>query len=89
MTNKGIGEILEPTLYAVMSALEIILEDLKVLPKKQLEEAATYIHNLRTSSEKDKTNALDDLFGWMSPDEADEYEREIELSCERIDGKSY
>ena len=76
-------------LSIIMIALKSIVEDLESLPPAKLEEAATLIHGLRVSGEAEKKAALDDIFGWMSSDEAEAYEKEIESSCERIERKSW
>ena len=72
-----------------MTALTAIIEELKLLPPKKREEAATFIHGLRIASEAEKKAAFDDIFGWMSSEEADQYEQAIEESCGRIGGKSF
>lgn len=72
-----------------MTALTTIIEELRQLPPEKREEAATFIHNLRVASEAEKKAAFDDIFGWMSPEEADRYEQTIKESCERIDTKSF
>lgn len=72
-----------------MSGLSVIVEELKNLPPDKLEKAATFIHDLHEVSKEAKKAALDDIFGWMSAEEADKYEKEIEESCERIDRKSW
>lgn len=72
-----------------MTALKAIIEELKLLPPKKREAAATFIHSLRAASEAEKKAVLDDIFGWMSSAEADQYEKAIEESCGRIDGKSF
>lgn len=73
----------------IMTALTAIIEDLKQLPPDKREEAATFIHSLRIVSKAEKKAAFDDIFGWMSSEEADQYEQAIEESCERIGAKSF
>ena len=73
----------------IMTALTAIIEELKLLPPEKREEAATFIHDLRIAGEADKKAAFDDIFGWMSSEEADQYEQAIKESCERIGRKSF
>ena len=72
-----------------MTALTAIIEELKLLSPKKREEVATFIHGLLITSEVEKKAAFDDIFGWMSLEEADEYKRAIEESCEQIARKSF
>ena len=68
-----------------MTALESIVEELKTLPSSKLEEAAGFIHSLKTLSIKERKATLQRLRGTMSNEDAAEMTRIIEEGCEQID----
>lgn len=68
-----------------MSSLENIVEDLKVLPPAKLEVAADFVHRLKRISEEERQSILTRTAGALSAEEADELERAIDESCEKID----
>ena len=68
-----------------MSSLENIVEDLKVLPPAKLEVAADFVHRLKRISEEERQSILARTAGALSAEEADELERAIDESCEKID----
>ena len=74
-----------PVYLEVVSPLENIVEDLKMLPPDRLEMAASYIRRLKPISQAEREAALARTFGCLSPEEADEMERVIEEGCEQID----
>jgi len=69
----------------VVSPLEDIVEDLRLLPPASLEMAANFIRRLKSISQAEREAALARTFGCLSPEEADELERVIEEGCEQID----
>ena len=71
-----------------MSALEMIVEDLKVLPKKQLEEAANYIHSLKEKSLEERNKILRETAGCMEGEDGEAFAKIIE-NCERTDVESW
>jgi len=68
-----------------MSALETAIEELKALPPNKLAEAVSYLHSLRETSNEERLAAWKSTGGSLGKEEADELERNIEESCERID----
>ena len=63
----------------VVIPLDNIFEDLKTLPPGRLEMAADFIRRLKPIGEVGWEAALARTFGCLSPEEADEMERMIEL----------
>lgn len=78
-----------PVYLEGVSALENIVEDLKMLPPDRLEIAASYIRQLKPISQTEGEAALARTFGCLSPEEADEMERVIEEGCERINERAW
>jgi hypothetical protein len=72
-----------------MSALEAVVEELKVLPPSQLAQAADFIHRLKTISQSERQTILDRTFGSLTEEEAAEMERAIEEGCEQIDERDW
>jgi len=72
-----------------MSTLEIIVEDLKLLPPPKLAEAAGYIHRLREASHAERLAALERTAGVWSGPEGEAIEKAIEEGCERIDPRDW
>lgn len=72
-----------------MSTLELIVEELKLLPPSKLDQAASYIHHLKESSPADRRVALEKAFGCLTEKEAVEMEKAIEASCEKIDSREW
>ncbi len=72
-----------------MSALEVIVEELKTLPPKKLREAADYIHHLKEPTPAERQQALDRAYGCLTDDEADVMENAIQSNCERIDASQW
>jgi hypothetical protein len=76
---------IRPVYLEVVSPLEDIVEDLRLLPPASLEMAANFIRRLKSISQAEREAALARTFGCLSPEEADELERVIEEGCEQID----
>ncbi len=72
-----------------MSTLETTVEELKSLPPAKLAEAAGYIHKLKMASNSESRRALERAFGCLTPSEAEEMERAIASTCERIDASQW
>ena len=72
-----------------MSELDLIVEELKMLPPEKLHEAAGYIHHLSGKGLADRRAALDRAYGCLSGEEARELEEAIEANCERIDARDW
>jgi len=68
-----------------MSALELLLEELKALPPHKLAEAARYVHALREVGPADRLAAFAATGGSLSAEEADDLGRAIEEGCERVE----
>jgi hypothetical protein len=64
-------------------APDAIVEELKILPAKRLEEVAAYIHHLRLVSQTERLQALRDTAGSLTREEADDWAKAVE-DCERI-----
>ena len=67
-----------------MTPIDAIVEELKILPPKRLEEAAAYIHHLRQASQNERLQALRETAGSLTQTEADDWAKAVE-DCERID----
>jgi hypothetical protein len=78
-----------PVYLEVVSPLENIVEDLKMLPPDRLKMAASYIRQLKPISQAEREAALARTFGCLSPEEADEMERVIEEGCEQINERAW
>jgi hypothetical protein len=72
-----------------MSTLEIIVAELRGLPLPKLEEAASYIHRLRESTQIERLAALERTAGVWSGPEGEAIEKAIEEGCERIDPRDW
>jgi hypothetical protein len=72
-----------------MSVLENIVEELKALPPRRLEEAADYIRRLKELNETERRQALDRAYGCLSEEEANAMEQAIQANCERIDASQW
>lgn len=72
-----------------MSALESIVEELKMLPPKKLAVAASYIHQLRSHTDTEGRRALDRAYGCLTEEEAGSMEKAIAANCERIDASQW
>jgi hypothetical protein len=72
-----------------MSKFEMLVEELKSLPPAKLDEAAGYIHQLKVASAAERQRALDQSFGCLSADEADQLSRAISANCEKVDASQW
>jgi len=68
-----------------MSALEIVIEELKSLPPGKFQEAASFIHGLREQTRDRKKAILDQTFGMTSLEDAERLAKDIEEGCEQIE----
>ena len=68
-----------------MSTLEMVVEELKRLPRSKLEKVVVLIHQLAKDVDEQKRQAFAATFASMSADEADAFQRVIDEACERID----
>ena len=71
-----------------MSVLEVTIEELKMLPPSQQDEAAKFIHALRASVAAQREAVLKKTFGCLSQAEADEWEAAVE-ECRKIDDEGW
>lgn len=65
-----------------MAALETIMADLESLPANALQSVADFVHQMRQRATAERQAAFDASFGCMTKDEADEFDRLINESCE-------
>ena len=72
-----------------MTSLEATVEALKNLSPVQLEQAASFIHQLKLEQQPDRSHALELAFGCLTRDEAEEMDRAIQINCERIDASDW
>jgi hypothetical protein len=77
------------SMLTIMSALEIIVEELKALPPGKLAAAADYIHQLKETSLAERRHALDRAFGCLTEEEGRAMEAAIQANCERIDASQW
>ena len=66
------------SMFTSMSALEIIVEELKALPAGKLAAAADYIHQLKATTDAERRHALDRAFGCLTEEEAKTMEEAIQ-----------
>ncbi len=64
-----------------MSKIELIVEELKELPPAKVEEAAKFVHQLKESSRLTKQQAFASVFGCLSSEEADHFQKTIDEGC--------
>jgi hypothetical protein len=74
--------------YIGMASIESVIAALKSLSPGQLEQAASYIHQLRQQAQVERTTAIRSTSGILSPQEADEWMNAIE-SCEQVDESTW
>ena len=72
-----------------MNTFQTAVEELRSLPPVPMKAAADYIHQLKSSTAADRSRPLNDAFGCLTPEEADEMERAIAENCERIDASEW
>lgn len=72
-----------------MSTLDIIIEDLKTLPRPKLEEAAGLIHGLRDKTRAERLAALERSAGILSAEEGSMLEHVITEGCGKIDARDW
>jgi len=72
-----------------MSTIEMVVEDLKMLPPHILEQAAGYIHSLKSVQGVNRETLLSRTAGALSTEEADEWEKAISEDCEKIDARDW
>ena len=72
-----------------MSTLEIIVEELKTLPRPKLEEAAVLIHGLRDKARAERLAALDRSAGILTAEEGSMLEHVIAEGCGKIDARDW
>jgi hypothetical protein len=68
-----------------MTTQDAIMAELEGLPASALEKVAEFVRSVRVRSLEERTAAYLASFGSMPKDEADEFEKHIELGCERMD----
>jgi hypothetical protein len=71
--------------FAGMSTLELIVEDLRKLPRPKLEEAAGFVHRLTEVTRAERLAALERSASILTDAEGAELERVIKDECEKID----
>lgn len=72
-----------------MSTLEAIVEELRMLPAPKLEEAASFIHRLRETTQAERLAALERTAGVWSNPEGAAIEKAIEEGCAKIDPRDW
>jgi hypothetical protein len=73
-----------------VSTLEIIVEDLKALPKPKLAEVAEYVHRLREKmNREERLSAIERSAGILSESESAELGRIIQEGCEKVDARDW
>ncbi len=65
------------------------VEELKSLPPNMLEQAAGFIHSLKTTSSIDRKAILARTAGTLTQEEADEWEKAIHEDCEKVDARDW
>jgi hypothetical protein len=68
-----------------MSQIELVLEQLKLLPEAKVQRVVDFVRGLQEDQRIDRQRALAETAGSMTPEEADEFQRTIDDHCERID----
>lgn len=72
-----------------MTTLEVIVEELKSLPTARLEEAASYVHQLKRKARTSRSAILEKLGSLFTPEEVDQMEKTINVGCEQINERSW
>ena len=72
-----------------MSTLEIIVEELKALPRPKLEEAAVLIHGLREKARMERLETLERSARILSAEESSMLEHVIAEGCGKIDARNW
>jgi hypothetical protein len=75
----------EQVTMGVVSPLDAIIENLKLLPPEKLGVVADFVTRLNATTEDERQAALARTAGCLSQEEADAMEKAIEDGCERID----
>jgi len=77
------------TVLPVMAVVTDIVEELKLLPERELEAAARFVHQLRERRKNERLAALRELQGSLSGEQGEAFEKAIEEGCEQIDERSW
>ena len=72
-----------------MSRLDAIVEELKALPPERFEQAADFIHGLKTIDRDDRKASLRSTAGILAGDVGEEFARNIEEGCEQVDERDW
>ena len=76
------------SILIAMSLIEQIVADIKLLPVDKQEAAYDYVHRLREETSRERKAILDRVFGALSIEEAEEWERNVQ-SCRTVDVESW
>jgi hypothetical protein len=69
----------------IVTPLETIVEELKLLPPGKLRLAADYIQRLKQVNQEERHTVLSRTAGSLSEETAREMEQAVEEGCERVD----
>ena len=72
-----------------MSALELIIEELKVLPPDKLEDAARYVHKLAASDPAERNTLIETTATMLTAEDVKAMDSAIREACEQIDERSW
>jgi hypothetical protein len=72
-----------------MAAVADILKELEMLPERELEAAARYVHLLRERRKSERLRALTELQGSLKGKDGEAFAKAIEEGCEQIDESSW
>ncbi|NKB23121.1 MAG: hypothetical protein GKR87_01755 [Kiritimatiellae bacterium] len=71
-----------------MTKLEMVIEELKILPPKKIEDVASYVHALKEEEWLRCQAVLEATEGCLTGKLGEEFEKAIE-DCERIDPREW
>ena len=67
-----------------MSAVEKTIEELRGLPEEKFRKAAEVIHSLKEESLRAQNEGLEELFGCITQERAEQWWNDVKTDCRRV-----